>query len=87
VAVRHTEMASELTMLQAVVSYAVESTLGCSPNEIFCVEVVGMLVVVFQRQQKRHSRLERPVIRICDPLLRPPLSRVRLADCLDEAAR
>jgi hypothetical protein len=86
VALHHTEMAGELAMLRPVVSFATESTLGRSPNEIFHVEVVGELVAEFQRPEEWRSRLEWPTVRICDLLLGQPHSRVRLADRLDEAA-
>jgi hypothetical protein len=33
-----------------------------------------------------HSKLERPVVRICNLLLGPPTGRARLADRLDKAA-
>jgi hypothetical protein len=85
-ALRHTEMARELTMLRAVVSSAVESVLGHSLDKIFHVEVVGELVAEFQRLEERHSRLERPTMRICDLLLGPLPSRAQLANHLDEAA-
>jgi hypothetical protein len=45
----HTEMARDLATLRAVVSSAAESALGCSPNDTFCVEVVGELVVKFYK--------------------------------------
>jgi hypothetical protein len=56
-----------------------------SPNETFHVEVVGKLVVEFQRLEEWCSQLERPATRICDLRLRPPLGRYRLADRLDMA--
>jgi hypothetical protein len=74
-------------MLQVTVSSAVESALGHSPNETFHMEVVGELVMKFQKLEEWHSQLERPAMRICDLLLRPPLGRARLADHLDEATR
>jgi hypothetical protein len=46
-ALHHTEMAGELATLQATMSSAAEPTLGCSPDEIFGVEVVGKLVAQF----------------------------------------
>jgi hypothetical protein len=45
----HTDTVGELAMLQAAVSSTTESVLGRSPNEIFCVEVVGELVVKLSR--------------------------------------
>jgi hypothetical protein len=45
--IHHTEMVGELVVLQVAVSSAVELVLGCSPNEIFHVEVVGELVAEF----------------------------------------
>jgi hypothetical protein len=47
VALRHTEMAGELAMLQAVVSIVVESVLGRSPNDTFHVEKVSELAAEF----------------------------------------
>jgi hypothetical protein len=47
---------------------------------------LGELVAEFQRLEERCSLLERLTIRICDLLLGPPPSWVRLADRLDEAA-
>jgi hypothetical protein len=82
----HTEMVRELAVLWAAVSSAAESTLGCSPNEIFHVKVVGELIAEFQRLEERRSWLEWPVARICDLLLGPPPGWVRLVDRLDEAA-
>jgi hypothetical protein len=46
-ALHHTEMAGELATLQATMSSAAEPALGCSPDEIFGVEVVGKLVAKF----------------------------------------
>jgi hypothetical protein len=46
-ALRQTKIARELAAFQAVVSYAVESVLGRSPNDTFHMEVVGKLVVEF----------------------------------------
>jgi hypothetical protein len=43
----HTKMADEVAALRAAVSSAMESMLGHSPNEIFCEEVVGVLVDEF----------------------------------------
>jgi hypothetical protein len=40
-AFRQTKMARELAMLQAVVSSAMESVLGCSPSDTFCVDYVA----------------------------------------------
>jgi hypothetical protein len=83
----HTEMPGELASLCAVVSSTMESALGCSPNDTFRVEVVGELVVKFQKLEERRSQLEHSAMRICDLLLGPPPGRARLADRLDEAAR
>jgi hypothetical protein len=46
-ALRQTKIARELAAFRAVVSYAVESVLGRSPNDTFHMEVVGKLVVEF----------------------------------------
>jgi hypothetical protein len=43
-------MAGEFHTLQAVVSSAVEFTLGRSPNETFQVEIVDEVIVEFWRQ-------------------------------------
>jgi hypothetical protein len=51
----HTDTVGELAMLQAAVSSTTESALGRSPNEIFCVEVVGELVVELSRLNERRS--------------------------------
>jgi hypothetical protein len=48
-ALHHTKMDGELPMIQAVVSFAMESTLGRKPNDTFHVEVVGELVAEFQK--------------------------------------
>jgi hypothetical protein len=45
----HTEMARELVVLRAVMSSAVESVLGRSPDETFRVKVVGKLVAELMR--------------------------------------
>jgi hypothetical protein len=84
-ALRHTEMAEEFAILQAVVSSAVEFTLGQSPDETFQVEVVDELVTKFLKLEERCSQLERPGMRICDFLLGLPFGRARLVDHLDEA--
>jgi hypothetical protein len=47
VALYHTEMAGEFTVLRVVVSSTAESVLGCSPDDGFCVEVVGELAAEF----------------------------------------
>jgi hypothetical protein len=78
-------MAGEPVALQAVVSSAVESAHGHSPDEIFYVEVVGELVAEFQMMDKWCSWLEWPTVRICDILLGPPPGQARPADHLDEA--
>jgi hypothetical protein len=75
-ALHHTEMAGELAVLWVMVSSTAELLLGRSANEIFRVEVLGELVVEFQRLEEWHSRLEWPAMRICDLLLRPPSDRV-----------
>jgi hypothetical protein len=46
-ALRHTEMAQELAAVRAMVSSIVESMLGRSPEESFCVEVVDELLAEF----------------------------------------
>jgi hypothetical protein len=84
-ALRHTEMAGELAVLQAVVSSAMELMLGHSPSDTFHVEVVGELATEFWKREDRHSRLEWPATRIYDLFLGPPTNQARLADHLDEA--
>jgi hypothetical protein len=64
-------MVRDLVVLRAVVSSAVKLALGHSPDEIYCVEVVGMLVARFKRLEEQCSRLERPATRICILLLGP----------------
>jgi hypothetical protein len=86
-ALRHTEMAEELNVLQTTVSSAVEFALGRSPDETFRVEVVDELVAEFRKLEERFSRFEWPGTRIYDLLLGPPSGQARLADHLDEAAR
>jgi hypothetical protein len=46
-ALRHTEMAKELVVHWAAVSSIVESVLGRSTNDNFCVEIMGDLAVEF----------------------------------------
>jgi hypothetical protein len=84
VALHHTLMAGELVTLRAAVSSTPESALGCSPDDTFCVEVVGALVAKFQKLEERCSRFERPAVRIYDQLLGPPSGQNQLADHLDE---
>jgi hypothetical protein len=86
-ALRHTEMAEELNVLQTAVSSAVEFALGRSPDETFQVEVVDELVAEFRKLEERRSRFEWPGMRIYDLLLGPPSGQARLADHLDKAAR
>jgi hypothetical protein len=52
VALLHIEMAGELATIQVAVSSIMKSALGRSPNEIFCMEVVGELVAEFQRMEE-----------------------------------
>jgi hypothetical protein len=85
-ALHQTEMAGELAVPQTAVSSAMELMPGRSPSDIFHVGVVGELAAEFQNMGERWSWLERPTVRICDLLLRPPPSRARLANRLDEAA-
>jgi hypothetical protein len=79
-------MVVELAMLLVVVSSTMQSTLRCSPDETFQVEVVGKLVAKFWRLWEWCSRLELPSVRICDLLLGLLLNQARLANSLDEAA-
>jgi hypothetical protein len=51
-------MARELAVLWVAVSSTVESVLGYSPNDTFCVEVVGGLVTEFEKLEERCSWLE-----------------------------
>jgi hypothetical protein len=46
-ALRHIAMAKELTVLQAVVSTAMESVIGRSPSDTFRVEIVGEMATEF----------------------------------------
>jgi hypothetical protein len=87
VALHHTKMAREPIVLQAAVSFTVESALGRSPDEIFRVGVVGEMVVEFKRLEEWCSRLERPAVRICDLLLGPPPGWAQLADRQNEVTR
>jgi hypothetical protein len=81
----HTKMAGELAALQAVVSSAVESMLGRSPDETFRAEVLGELFVEFWRLVELCSRLEWPGMRICSLVLEPPFGWAWWANRLDEA--
>jgi hypothetical protein len=83
VALHHTEMAGELAALRVAVSSAMESVLGCSPNDTFHAEDVGELAAEFQKLEEWHSRLERPTVRIYDQLLGPPPGRAKLVGRLD----
>jgi hypothetical protein len=56
-ALHHTKMVKELTVLEKVVSAAVEFMLGRSPYETFQVEVVDELVPEFQKPEEQNSRL------------------------------
>jgi hypothetical protein len=80
-------MAEELAVLQAAVSNAMESVLGCSHSDTFRMEVVSELAAEFYRMEDQRSQLEQPAMRIYDLLLGPPPGRARLADHLDEAIR
>jgi hypothetical protein len=83
----HTKLARELTAFQVALSSTVELALGRSPDETFRVDVVGELVAEFWKLEEWRSHLEEPSARICDLLLGPPTSQVRLVDRLEEAAR
>jgi hypothetical protein len=85
-AVRHTEMAAELTVLQVAVSSAAELVLGLLPNETSWVDVMNELVSIFQRREELFSWLEGSAVRIYELLLGPPPSQARWADHLAEAA-
>jgi hypothetical protein len=58
VALHHTEMVRELAALWALVSSAVESALGRSPNDTFHMEVVSELVAEYQKLEEQLSRHE-----------------------------
>jgi hypothetical protein len=77
-ALRHVEIAEEHASLRAVVSSAVEFTLGHSPNDAFQLEFVDKLIAEFQKQEERRSRLERPGARVSDLILRSPYGQARL---------
>jgi hypothetical protein len=85
VALCHTEMARELSVLRAAVSSAMELVLGHSPSGTVCMDVVDEFATKFQKMEDRRSWLERPAARIYDLLLGPPTCQARLADHLDEA--
>jgi hypothetical protein len=68
-------VAEELATFRAVVSFATESVLGCSPGNTVYAEVVNELVNEFQKVEMHHSKLEQPVAQIYDLLLRPSSSR------------
>jgi hypothetical protein len=85
VALRHTEVARELAAFWAAVSSVGESVLGRSPSNTARAEVVGELVIEFQKVEERGSKLEWPTARMCNLLLRPPSGWAWLADRLDEA--
>jgi hypothetical protein len=74
-------------MLRAVDSTAIESVFGHSPSNTFCMEVVSELATEFQKMEDRHSRIERPTMRICYLLLGSASYLARLADHLDKATR
>jgi hypothetical protein len=48
-------MAEEPSTLYTVVSSVVESALGCTPNEIFWVKIVGEVAAKFQKLEERCS--------------------------------
>jgi hypothetical protein len=49
------------------------------------MKVVDELVAEFLKKEKRHSRLERPGVRVYDLILRSPSGWPRLAVRLEEA--
>jgi hypothetical protein len=51
-------MAKELAMLRVMVFSTMESVHGRSPNDAFCVELVGELATEFQKIKDQRSRLE-----------------------------
>jgi hypothetical protein len=57
-ALLHTKMAKELAMLRVMVFSTMESVHGRSPNDAFCVELVGELATEFQKIKDQRSRLE-----------------------------
>jgi hypothetical protein len=84
-ALHHTEVARELAVFWAAVSSTGESVLGRSPSNNARAEVVGELVIEFQKVEELRSKLQWPTARMCNLLLRPPPGRAWLADRLDEA--
>jgi hypothetical protein len=84
-AFHHTKRVGELAAPLAAVSSVAGSMLGCSPTETSRVEVMDELVAEFWRLEELCSWLEGPSVRICDPLLGPPLDQAQWADRLDEA--
>jgi hypothetical protein len=85
VAICHTEMAQQLTVLRAAVSSITWSVLGRFPSEAFRVEVVDEMLADFWEQAEWCSHRKNSGMRVCDPILGPPSGRVRLANCLEEA--
>jgi hypothetical protein len=83
-ALRHTEMARELSVIRAAESSVTELALRWSPNDTIRMEVVGELIAEFQKLKEQCPWLERPTMSICDLLLGAPPSWARLADQLDE---
>jgi hypothetical protein len=61
----HSDMAKQLAVHWAAVSFAAEFMLKCLLTEAFQVEVVEEQVAEFQKQEKRCSCLERPGTRVC----------------------
>jgi hypothetical protein len=86
-ALRHADVVEELAVLQVVVSSIAKLVLGHSPDESFQVEVMDELVAKFQRLEELCSWLERPGMRISDPLLGPSLDQAQWADRQGKAAR
>jgi hypothetical protein len=60
---------------------------GCPPTDAFGMDVVEEMLIEFQEQEERRSRLEKSGVRIRDLILGPSSSRVWLVDCLEEVIR
>jgi hypothetical protein len=87
VAAQHTEVATRLSVLWAVVSWAAQSILGLLPIDVSHAGVVGEMVARFWERAEWCSHLETSGSEICDLVLGPADSRVHLVARLKEAAR
>jgi hypothetical protein len=83
---QHTEVATRLSVLRAVVSLVAQSILGHLPIDVSQAGVVEEIDVLFWEQTDWCSRLEAARLEVCDLVLGPVSDQTCLVAHLKEAA-